>query len=208
MSLSIPGRVVVFDYGEVISLEPSEHDRAELLSIAGVSADRFWPRYWAYRDELDAGTLTVVGYWARIAADLGADWRPSQVQQLWAADFRGWISVEPATVDVLSDLRDGGTRLALLSNAGFDFVSVFTHSPVGSLFERIFVSAELDYLKPDPSVYLTVCSELGITPQQMVFVDNRSVNTDAAAALGITTHHFEGTAGLRSFFEKLALSSR
>jgi putative hydrolase of the HAD superfamily len=208
MSLSIPGRVVVFDYGEVISLSQPERDRAELLSAAGVSGDLFWPSYWAHRDELDSGSLSVVDYWTRIASDVGAEWRPSQVQQLWAADFRSWISVEPATVDVLSDLHDGGTRMALLSNAGFDFVSVFTHSPVGSFFERIFVSAELDYLKPDPAVYLTVCSEVGITPQQMVFVDNKSVNTDAAAALGITTHHFEGPAGLRTFFEELALSSR
>ncbi len=34
--LSIPGRVVVFDYGEVISLSPSERAKADLLAVAGV----------------------------------------------------------------------------------------------------------------------------------------------------------------------------
>jgi putative hydrolase of the HAD superfamily len=101
----------------------------------------------------------------------------------------------------------GGTRIALLSNAGFDFVSPLTFSPIGALFERVFVSAELGLLKPDPAIYLRVASELGITPAEMVFVDNKSVNTDAAAALGITTHHFVGVAGLRGFLESLASGS-
>ena len=34
--------------------------------------------------------------------------------------------------------------------------------------------------------------------QQMVFIDNKSVNTDAAAALGITVHHFTGRPRLRA----------
>jgi putative hydrolase of the HAD superfamily len=203
MSLTIPGRIVVFDYGEVISKSQSERDREELVAISGIEPERFWPPYWAHRDRLDQGTLSVVDYWSTIADELGVVWRPAIVQSLWAADFRSWISVEPATVDILADLHDGGTRMALLSNAGFDFVSAFTYAPMGSYFERIFVSAELDSIKPDPAIYLEVAGELGITPEQMVFIDNKSVNTDAAAALGITTHHFEGAADLRVFLEGL-----
>ena len=41
--ISLAPRVVVFDYGEVISRPPSDADRAALLARAGVDADRFWP---------------------------------------------------------------------------------------------------------------------------------------------------------------------
>jgi hypothetical protein len=37
----------------------------------------------------------------------------------------------------------------------------------------------------------------------MVFIDNKSVNTDAAAALGMTVHHFTGVAGLDAFLRSL-----
>ena len=70
---------------------------------------------------------------------------------------------------------------------------------MGQYFERIFVSAEMNALKPEPAIYLEVAEELGITPEQMVFIDNKSVNTDAAAALGITVHHFTGVEGLSKF---------
>jgi putative hydrolase of the HAD superfamily len=204
VSLRILDRVVVFDYGEVISRVQSERDRADILAAAGVAAEPFWPSYWAHRDALDRGDLSTTDYWRQIAVDVGAQWSASDIQVLWAADFRSWISVEPGTVELLADLHASGTRLALLSNAGFDFSDPFRFSPMGQYFERIFVSAEMNALKPEPAIYLEVASELGITPEQMVFIDNKSVNTDAAAALGITVHHFTGVDGLAAFLESLS----
>ena len=204
MTLRIADRVVVFDYGEVISLEPSTTDREALVALAGVDADAFWPSYWGHRDGLDRGTISVPEYWRLIAADTGADWPASRVQQLWALDFTSWISVEPGTIDLIAELHAGGTRVALLSNAGFDFAGPFRYSPMAQFFERMFVSAEMLDLKPDPSIYLEVTEGLGITPQQMVFIDNKKINTDAAAALGATVHHYLHVDGLRRFLTALA----
>jgi putative hydrolase of the HAD superfamily len=204
VALRIRDRVVVFDYGEVISRSPTDADRAAILAAAGaVPADEFWQRYWQYRDELDRGTISVIGYWERIASDLGARWGAADIQSLWAADFRSWISVEPGTVELLDELHAGGTRLALLSNAGFDFAGPFRFSPMARYFERVFISAELDELKPEAQIYLHVMGELGISPAQMVFIDNKSANTDAAAALGITVHHFVGVDDLAEFLRSL-----
>jgi haloacid dehalogenase superfamily, subfamily IA, variant 3 with third motif having DD or ED len=204
MSLSIPGKVVVFDYGEVLSQSPSERDRAEILEAAGAEAEPFWAVYWAHRDELDHGTITVPEYWARVGADLGLDFGPAQLQRLWAADFRSWISVDPGSIEVLADLHSGGTRLALLSNAGFDFGGPFRTAPFARFFERVFVSAELGMLKPDPAIYAHVARELGVAPADLVFVDNKRVNVEGAESLGVTGHVFTGVAGLRAFLAGLA----
>jgi putative hydrolase of the HAD superfamily len=71
-------------------------------------------------------------------------------------------------------------------------------------FERMFVSAEMLSLKPDPEIYLEVARELAIEPQQLVFVDNKLVNVEGAAALGIAAHHFTSVDGLRTFLESIA----
>jgi putative hydrolase of the HAD superfamily len=202
--IRILDRVLLFDYGEVISLSPSEADRAELVAIAGVPADPFWASYNQHRDELDRGGLDVVGYWTRVAADTGTSFSAADVQRLWAADFRSWISVDRGTVAILDELNAGGTRMALLSNAGFDFGSPFRFSPIARYFERVFVSAELNLLKPEAAIYQHAIDELGITAAELVFIDNRSINTDAAAALGITVHHFTGAEALREFVTSLA----
>ncbi len=203
MSISIPGRVVLFDYGEVLSVSPSGKDRDELLALAGADPEPFWRSYDGHRDELDRGTLSVPEYWSRIAADVGAEWPLSTVQRLWAVDFRSWITVEPGTVELIDRLHRGATRVALLSNAGFDYSSPFRFSPMAQCFERMFVSAEMRSLKPDPDIYLEVARELAIDPQQLVFIDNKLVNVEGATALGIPAHHFTTVDGLRSFLESL-----
>ena len=117
--ISLPGRTVIFDFGEVISLTPSDADRAAIARLAGVEgadAEKFWQAYFGHRDGLDEGT-GAIAYWQAIAQDLGAAWDEARMHELWAADFRSWLSINPAVIEVLSDLRAGGTRLALLSNA-------------------------------------------------------------------------------------------
>jgi putative hydrolase of the HAD superfamily len=204
VSLCIPDRVVVFDYGEVISVSPSEADREVLVATSGADPESFWASYWNHRDDLDQGRVDVPGYWARIAAETGSVWSASTVYALWVADFRSWISVEPGTIDLIASLHAGGTRIALLSNAGFDFAAPFRYSPMGQYFERMFISAEMDNVKPDHAIYREVAGNLGIELAQMVFIDNKKVNTDAAAELGATVHHFEGVDGLRDFLVSLA----
>jgi putative hydrolase of the HAD superfamily len=121
-----------------------------------------------------------------------------------ARDFTSWFEPDPAVLDLIGELHDGGTRIALLSNAGFDFGDPFRYSPLGAVMERVFVSAELDLIKPDPAIYRHVMSELGIGPDGMAFIDNKAENVAAAAALGIAAHHYVEPAGLRRFLEELA----
>jgi putative hydrolase of the HAD superfamily len=208
--LSLPGQTVIFDYGEVISLAQSPADRAVIEALAGIAeGDRaaamsFWAAYDAHRDSLDQGTGGAAAYWRSIADDTGARWDSARVHELWTADFRSWLSVNPATVDVLADLRAGGTPLALLSNAGPDYGSYFRHGPLGDFFSACYVSGELGLLKPDPEIYRKVLDDLGIAPAEAIFIDNRAANVAGAESLGITGHVFTGADGLRKFLASLA----
>ena len=203
MSFEIRDRVVVFDYGEVISYSQSEVDRAKIVALAGVPSGQFWDSYWRDRDSLDRGTLSIPDYWAAMKERLHADWTPARIQELWIADLRSWLSINPDVFDVLAELHDSGVRMAILSNAGFEYGSYFRYSPMAAFFERIFVSAEMGMLKPDAEIYEAVLSELGINAGQMVFIDNKETNVVAARAVGITSHVFLGADELRAFLATL-----
>jgi putative hydrolase of the HAD superfamily len=203
--ISLPGRTVIFDYGEVISLSPSAADRAVITSLAGVGPDSepFWRSYSAHRDGLDQGSAGVVAYWRAIAGDLGVSWDDARVHELWAADLRSWLSINPGTIEVLAGLKAGRTRLALLSNAGPDFGSYFRGGPLGDFFVACYVSGELNLLKPHPEIYQHVLDDLGISAAEAVFIDNREANVHGAETLGITSHVFTDVAGLRAFLASL-----
>ena len=203
--ISLPGRTVIFDYGEVISLSPSAADRAVITSLAGVSPDSepFWRSYFAHRDGLDQGSAGVVAYWRAIAGDLGVSWDDARVHELWAADLRSWLSINPGTIEVLAGLKAGRTRLALLSNAGPDFGSYFRGGPLGDFFVACYVSGELNLLKPHPEIYQHVLDDLGISAAEAVFIDNREANVHGAEMLGITSHVFTDVPALRAFLASL-----
>src|SRR5580692_301672 len=205
--ISLPGQTAIFDYGEVISLTPSPADRDVITRLAGVSPDSkpFWQAYFAHRDGLDQGSAGVAAYWQAIADDVGASWDDARVHELWAADFRSWLSINPGTIEVLADLKAGGTRLALLSNAGPDFGSYFRHGPLGDFFAACYVSGELNLLKPHQEIYRHVLDEQGVSAADAVFVDNKESNVRGAEALGMTGHVFTGAPGLREFLTSLSL---
>lgn len=205
--ISLAPRVVVFDYGEVISRAPSADDRAALLARAALPPDAepiFWEAYWRHREALDQGTLSIAGYWAAVAEAIGADWSPVDVHELWAIDHRSWLSVDPGTLRVLHALHDGGTRLALLSNAGADYSGWLRCGSFAPLFERVFVSGELGLVKPGAEIYEHVISELGIEPEQFVFVDNRADNVAGSLAVGGDAFVFTDAASLESWLRELA----
>ncbi|WP_144765432.1 HAD family phosphatase [Curtobacterium sp. 9128] len=203
MSLFLPGRVVVFDYGEVISRTPHAA-RDALLAATGCSAEELFPVYQELRHDLDRGDLSTLAYWRAIGEHIGRSWSVSEVHRFWAIDFTGWFAVDPEVLDLVEELHDAGTRVALLSNAGFDFGDPYRHSPMASMFETVVVSAEEHVLKPDSSIYRTTCDRLGIAPAQMVFVDNRAENASGAEAVGAVGHHYTSPAGLRTFLQELA----
>jgi len=60
---------------------------------------------------------------------------------------------------------------------------------VNDFFERIFLSYEMDMVKPDAEIYEAVLQETKINPTETIFIDDSEKNCNAAAALGIQVFH-------------------
>ena len=204
--IRLPGRTVIFDYGGVISLPQAAADLDVIADLAGVDRDSepFWRAYYAHRDDLDRGSAGVAAYWRAIADDVGASWDDARVNELWAADFRSWLSINPGTIEVLADLKAGRTRMALLSNAGPDFGSYLRRGRVADFFAACYVSGELGLIKPQPEIYRHALDGLGVSAAEAVFIDDREANVRGAQALGITGHLFTDATALRAFLESLS----
>lgn len=61
-------------------------------------------------------------------------------------------------------------------------------------FEVVAFSCRLGVAKPDAEAFLRCCDVLGVTPDRVLFVDDRAENTHAAGRLGMHTHRFTGPA--------------
>ena len=58
---------------------------------------------------------------------------------------------------------------------------------VFSDFDVVIESSKVGLHKPDARIYLLACEQLGVTPEESVFLDDFGVNLKGARALGMTT---------------------
>lgn len=86
------------------------------------------------------------------------------------------------TLSVMSDLRSKGIEICLLSNA---LPNLFDTAGSLTAKNRIFVSYELGLLKPDVEIYKLVLEKLTAKPEEVIFVDDKLKNVEAAKSIGI-----------------------
>lgn len=86
------------------------------------------------------------------------------------------------TLIAMQNLKKNGINLALLSNALPNLRDVkipFVEK------EYMFFSFNLGLLKPDVAIYKMVLKELGVQAEEVIFIDDKKRNTDAAESVGI-----------------------
>lgn len=62
------------------------------------------------------------------------------------------------------------------------------------LVEQIVYSHEIGVEKPDPRAFEVVCASLEVRPDSCLFIDDFTVNIEAAQAAGMQAHLFEDNA--------------
>jgi len=188
-------RLLLVDYGEVISTPLPEDTITDLAALAGQPRAIFLDRYWQHRPAYDLGQ-SPAGYWSEVLArDLSKS--PRIVDRLTDIDVHGWLRPDPLTLPtLLGRVRRTGIQLALLSNAPEPLARAIDHCRWSRHFGHCYYSCRLGAAKPDPRAFQIVLRDLGAKPDEVLFVDDRAANTAAARNLGMRTITFTSASAL------------
>ena len=181
---------VMFDYGGVVSHPLSPQDLASLAGAAGVSVPDLEGAYWEWRPAYDLAELDAAGYWRRVGRSLGRSFSDAKISELSRLDSVAWLRLQAGTVALIEDLAAAGLPLALLSNAPGELAEAIGGLPVAAHFGHLFFSCQLKLAKPDPRCYSRALAGLGASAEDVIFIDDRSENVAAAAALGLRSVRF------------------
>lgn len=192
-------RAVVLDYGIVLTGQPDPAAHAALVRITGLPLDRFESLYWADRPAYDEGKLTGLAVWRKFLreADLPPD--EAMVEELNRWDARMWTVQNPVMVAWQSAIKERGLLTAILSNIGDSVLeSVEREFDWIHRFDVLVWSCQLGVVKPNPAIYRHTLAELGVQPEETLFIDDKRPNVEAARALGIQTIEFSTVEQLRA----------
>jgi putative hydrolase of the HAD superfamily len=189
---------VMFDYGGVVSHPPTQQDLALLAGAAGVPVPAFVDAYWEWRRAYDLADLDLTGYWQQVGRSLGRSYGAAEISELARLDCASWMRLQAGTVALIEDLAAAGLPLALLSNAPEELAEAIAALPIAAHFGHMIFSCQLKLAKPDPQCYSRALARLAASADDVIFIDDRSENVTAAAALGLQSVHFTGPEGMRA----------
>jgi putative hydrolase of the HAD superfamily len=101
--------------------------------------------------------------------------------------LRADTALRADAVSALSALKDRGLATALVSDCTHELPAFLPGLPVAGLLDARIFSVELGVCKPDPRIYLAACDQLGVMPEECLYVgDGGSHELTGAEAVGMT----------------------
>lgn len=176
---------VVFDMGNVLIY----FDRDYFLDNAGVKdpADRAILKREIYLSlewsMMDRGSLTD-----EKAGDIFEARLPEHLKKYAHALTENWdrpIWPIPGMADLVKELKENGYGIYLLSNASFHQHDYWEKIPGWEFFDGTMISADERLVKPQPQLYLRLCSEYGLNAHECVFIDDSTPNVEGAVYSGM-----------------------
>ena len=192
------GKVLVdFDYfvgaSELLKITPLPiSEVVEILSDA------------ALINEFETGSLSVMEYYRQASERLRIRVPLEIFQELWGSMFLPKPLVSEALLIALKKKH----RLFLLSNTNeIHFKYVAKRYPLLRHIEERILSYQVGCMKPDPKIFGLAINRAGVSPQQILFTDDRLDNIEAARACGIQAIQFSSEAQLINDLRKLGIAS-
>ncbi len=180
---------VVFDFGGVLFrwhppsfLARVWPHRCPDEAMGEVAAREFFTQYsgdWGAFDQGLIGPETVI---ARISARTG--WPADEVRAVVDA-VPEELKAVAGTVRLIEALQAAGHRTHYLSNMpGIYAEHLERHYPLDRWFDGGIFSSRVKHSKPGPEIFALMEAQLGVPPQEIVFLDDHSANIEAAAGRG------------------------
>ena len=183
---------VVFDYGNVLSLEQAAGAPEKMARLCNLPVDVFVERYWHTRLEYDRADLQGKSYWESVAREQASVLTPGVLEELYRVDSEGWGNANPVMLRWVEQLRSAGVRMAVLSNMPRE-VSVFLvkNREWLSGFDPVIFSCDVGSVKPEEAIYRHCLDRLRLAPEQVLFLDDKLYNVEGARRLGMHSLVFE-----------------
>jgi putative hydrolase of the HAD superfamily len=152
-------------------------------------------------EQHERGELLASSYFAALRQSLGIDISDSDFIQGWNDVYIGPV---PGIAEVLS-IAQHHSPLFAFTNSNPTHRSVWEVRYGNELkpFERIFVSSDLGFRKPDPEAFHLVAGRMGFQPREILFFDDSPRNVEGARIAGMQSVVVDSTKDVRRELSRL-----
>jgi len=190
-------RTLLWDVGGVILSNAWDLDsRRRAIEQFHLERDEFIERHELVDGDLEEGRITLDEYldWVVFYCPRGFS------RQAFREFMLAQSEPKPDSLGVLSALaRSGRYRMATLNNESRELnLYRIEKFRLRDYFQDFFSSCYLGLRKPRREIYRRALDITQTPPDQCVFIDDRKLNVECAALLGMLTIHFQSAEQLKA----------
>lgn len=182
-------KAVFFDLGGVLVRTEFQAPRQQLAERLGMEYDDLVKIVF----DSDSGIKATTGeinsdeHWDSVLKRLK---RPASELVAIRDEFFAGDIVDRTLLDYIRSLR-GKFKTGLISNAWSDLRDFIVREKFDDAFDKIIISAEVGVAKPEPRIFQIALEQLGVSPNEAVFVDDFLINIEGCEKVGIKGIHFQ-----------------
>jgi glucose-1-phosphatase len=136
----------------------------------------------------ETGKIEAAAFAAGVVADLGLPVTADGFLQ----DFSNWpTGLLPGAVQLLDEIPDTYHVAALSNTSALHWEKIRVMGLVDR-FDQTYLSHQIGYLKPATEAFLVALEGMGLSPSELLFLDDGVRNIDAAVKLGMHAHLVRG----------------
>jgi HAD superfamily hydrolase (TIGR01549 family) len=182
---------LIFDLGNVI-LDIDQEKTIRAFTRMGLDLEALHYKMPLF-NQYEVGQMTSQSFIHILQTELHGHVSREQIIEAWNSML---IFLPDERLRILEKLKNH-FRLFILSNTNsihmqwFDTYLQETNRKViwQDLFEKQFLSHEIGLRKPDKMCYNHVCNDVGLLPQECIFIDDSLINVRGAEVAGLRAYH-------------------
>jgi len=186
---------VIWDFGGVFTASPFEaferYEREKGIPVGvirKINSTNHENNAWAMFERSDIDFAGFDAAYAAEALALGFQIPGRDVVALLAGEFR------PEMIEALRRIKTRFKTGCITNNMPADVVgggtaahrSIYARE-IMEMFDVVIESSKIGIRKPDPRIYQMMCRQLGVKPDECVYLDDLGGNLKPARAMGMTT---------------------
>jgi putative hydrolase of the HAD superfamily len=199
----LPFDVILFDVGGVLLTNGWDHaERAAATEKFSLDGASFEARHATVVDAWEKGEIGWEAY-----ADVAVfnDPRPFSREEFFAFILAQSKVLPNGALGILEELTAlSDCRVGCLNNEARETNDYrFATFGLRRFFKVAFSSCYVGLRKPGVEIYRRAIDILGVTPERILFIDDRQENVDGAAQAGMRGIRFDGEQQLRDMLKEL-----
>ena len=189
----MPIQVILFDIGGVFFKWKDRWLFSNIADRFGLSEQHLADECKKELPKLRLGKISEQEMWQRVGRQINSKELSNYKDSLIHDFFKSKINIDDSVFVVIKQLRAKNVKIGILSNTALSMHSAVEELIDMNYFDFLFLSYEIGMEKPDNEIFEHVMEKMPHPKEEILFVDDRLSNVNAAKNFGMKAIHFTDT---------------